>query len=156
MAKMNSSSNFTNAGQSFGPPLIGALLRRPWEAVQRHMLERLHERGFTDFDAAYLQICRYPGPQGLRPSEVAAQLGMSKQAVNYLLGELERRGYLERRADPQEDGRSRRVWLTARGVEAVGVIREAVSEMETAWSQQLGEQRFARLRTLLVDLNKLT
>jgi DNA-binding MarR family transcriptional regulator len=89
------------------------------------------------------------------PGHAQQRADQRRQAVNYLLGELERRGYLERRADPQ-DGRSRRVWLTARGVEAVGVIREAVSEMETAWSQQLGEQRFARLRTLLVDLNKLT
>jgi len=79
---------------------------------------------------------------------------MSKQALNYLLGELERRDYLERQADPQ-DGRSRRIVLTARGTAAVGVIREAVAEMEAAWSQQLGEKRFAQLRALLVDLNGL-
>ena len=24
-------------GEAFGPPLIGALLRMPWESVQRHM-----------------------------------------------------------------------------------------------------------------------
>ena len=38
----------------FGPPMIGALLRIPWEAVQRHMLKRLHEHGFDDLDAAHL------------------------------------------------------------------------------------------------------
>jgi DNA-binding MarR family transcriptional regulator len=139
----------------FGPPLIGALLRMPWEAVQRRMLERLHERGFEDFDPAYLQIFRYPGPQGLRPSEVAAQRRMSKQAVNYLLGELERLDYLERRADPA-DRRSKRVVLTKRGVAAVAVIRAAVGEMETAWAEQLGEKRFAQLRSLLVELNQVT
>src|SRR5215475_8449634 len=111
MVKQGSSSHFTTE-EPFGPPLIGALLRMPWEAVQRHMLERLHERGFEDFDAAYLQVFRYPGPQAMRPSDVAVQLGMSKQALNYLLGELERRDYLERQADPQ-DGRSRRIVLTA-------------------------------------------
>jgi hypothetical protein len=55
MIETTSSSHFTKAamdGEPFGPPLIGALLRMPWEAVQRHMLERLHERGFDDFDAA--------------------------------------------------------------------------------------------------------
>src|SRR3954454_8207799 len=106
------------------PPLIGALLRSPWEAVQRHMLERLHERGFADFDAAYLTVFQYPGPQGARPSELAARLRISKQALNYLLGELERLGYLERRADP-DDLRSKRIALTPRGIAAVGVIREA-------------------------------
>ena len=54
-----------------GPPLIGALLRIPWEDVQRHMLERLHERGFDDLDAAHLNVFQYPGPQGARPSELA-------------------------------------------------------------------------------------
>ena len=142
------------AEQPFGPPLIGALLRAPWEAVQRHMLERLHERGFADFDAAYLTVFQYPGPQGSRPSELAARLRISKQALNYLLGELERLGYLERRADP-DDLRSKRIALTPRGIAAVGVIREAVGEIETAWAQQLGAERFDELRNLLLELNQL-
>src|SRR3954467_2239983 len=79
------------------PPLIGALLRAPWEAVQRHMLERLHERGFADFDAAYLNVFQDPGPQGARPSDLAARLRISKQALNHQLGQLEKLGYLERR-----------------------------------------------------------
>jgi DNA-binding MarR family transcriptional regulator len=137
-----------------GPPLIGALLRLPWEAVQRHMLERLHERGFEDFDAAYLNVFQYPGPQGSRPSELAARMRISKQALNYLLGELERLGYLERRPDP-DDLRSKRITLTPRGVDAVGVIREAVGEVEATWAQQLGSKRFARLRGLLLELNQL-
>ena len=140
---------------SVRPPLIGALLRMPWEAVQRRMLERLHERGFDDLDAAHLNVFKYPGPQGARPSELAARLRMSKQALNYLLGELERLDYLERRPDP-DDLRSKRVALTRRGNCAVGVIREAVGELETAWAQQLGPERFAQLHSLLLDLNQLT
>ena len=58
----------------FGPPMIGALLRVPLEAVHRHMLERLHENGFEDFDQAYVPVFHYPGPQGLRPTDIAAQL----------------------------------------------------------------------------------
>ena len=158
MTADNSSSTFTKTprgAEPFGPPLIGALLRMPWEAVQRHMLERLHERGFDDFDVAYLNVFQYPGPQGVRPSDLAARLRISKQALNYLLGELERLGYLERRQDP-EDLRSKRIALTARGTSAIGVIREAVSEMEATWAEQLGPKRFAQLRNLLLDLNQPT
>jgi DNA-binding MarR family transcriptional regulator len=157
MAAPSSSSHFTKSpadGDPFGPPLIGALLRIPWEAVQRHMLVRLHERGFDDLDAAHLNVFQYPGPQGARPSELAGRLRISKQALNYLLGELERLGYLERRPDP-DDQRSKRVALTPRGASAVGVIREAVGEVETAWAEQLGPKRFARLRGLLLELNRL-
>src|SRR3954453_12960906 len=99
MARGTSSSDFKkqrHPEQAFGPPLIGALLRVPWEAVQRRMLERLHEHGFDDLDAAHLNVFQYPGPQAARPSELAARLGITKQALNYLLGELERLEYLQR------------------------------------------------------------
>src|SRR4051812_43135763 len=144
MTARSPSSSFTNTGaeaQPFGPPLIGALLRVPWEAVQRHMLERLQESGFEDLDAAHLNVFQYPGPQGARPSELASRLRISKQALNYLLGQLERLGYLERRPDP-DDLRSKRLVLTARGTSAIGVIREAVAEVESDWAKQLGVKRF--------------
>ena len=146
------SNNFTISAEPFGPPLIGALLRAPWEAVQRHILTRLHEHGFDDFDAAYLPVFTYPGPQGTRPTELAARLRISKQSLNYLLGELERRGYVERRPDP-DDLRSKRIVLTPRGTSTVPVIRDAVAEMEAAWSARLGAKRFGQLRRLLLDLN---
>ena len=135
----------------FGPPLIGALLRIPWETVQQHMLERLRERGFDDFDRAYFAVFRYPGPQGARPTDIAARLGMSKQALNYLLRELERLGYLEREPHP-DDLRSKRIVLTRRGVAAIGVIRDAVAEVEASWEQRLGPKRFDQLRNLLLEL----
>ena len=134
--------------------MIGALLRMPWEQVLRRMLERLHGHGFDDLDAPHLNLLLYPGPHGARPSELAARRGISKQAVNYLLGELERLRYLERRADPN-DRRSKRVVLTPRGELAAHTIREAVSEIERDWEQQLGPERFAQLRGLLLELNQL-
>jgi DNA-binding MarR family transcriptional regulator len=78
---------------------------------------------------------------------------MSKQALGYLLGELERLGYLERRPDP-DDLRSKRVSLTPRGTAAISVIRDAVGEIETTWAQQLGPKRFDQLRKLLLDLSQ--
>jgi DNA-binding MarR family transcriptional regulator len=160
MAQRTKSSRFTNSGiaageSSFGPPLIGALLRMPWEAVQEHMLARLHEEGFTDFDPSYLTVFRFPSPHGERPSELATRRRVSKQALNHLLGRLEQRGYLERVADP-DDGRSKRISLTPRGAKAVAVIREAVTEVEDRWAEQLGRKRFNQLRILLEELNDPT
>ncbi len=154
MPNGNKSSRFTNSAppDSFGPPLIGALLRTPWQAVQQRMLERLHEQGFDDFDPSYLTVFQYPGPHGRRPSELAASRRVSKQALNHLLGQLEQRGYLSRETDP-DDGRSKRIALTPRGTKAVIVIREAVTEMEEIWAKQLGPDRFDQLRTLLRELN---
>ena len=156
MTPPNSSSAFTKRpGTSpYGPPLIGALLRMSVETVRERMLERLHERGFDDLAPAHLIVMQYPGPQGLRPSDLAAQLRMSKQALNYLLGELERLGYVERLPDP-DDLRSRRISVTKRGDAIAAVIREAVGEIEAEWTEQLGAGRFEELRSLLVELNGL-
>jgi DNA-binding MarR family transcriptional regulator len=126
----------------------------PWEVVRRRMLARLHEHGFDDLQLPHLAVFQYPGPAGARPSELAARVGMSKQAVNYLLGELERLGYLERRPHP-DDLRSKRIVLTSRGAAVVLVIREAVGEVERDWARQLGPDRFEQLRALLLDLNRL-
>jgi DNA-binding MarR family transcriptional regulator len=156
MTRTTPSSDFTSSGSgdpSVGPPLIGALLRMPWEMVRQRMLERLHARGFDDLDVPHLNVLQYPGPDGVRPSELAARLRVSKQALNYLLGQLERLGYLERLADEQ-DLRSRRISLTRRGHEALRAIRDAVAEVEAEWAELLGARRFAQLRGLLVELSE--
>jgi DNA-binding MarR family transcriptional regulator len=127
----------------------------PVDVVHRRMFERLHERGFTDFDPAHLIVFQWPGPDDTRPSELAARLQISKQALNYLLGQLEQLGYLERRPDAH-DQRGRRITVTKRGRAAICVIRAAVDEIETAWAEQLGAERFAQLKTLLLTLNQLT
>jgi DNA-binding MarR family transcriptional regulator len=135
--------------------MIGALLRMPVDAVWARILARLHDAGFDDLVPAHMSVMRWPGPQGRRPSEIAKQTGMTKQAVNYLLRQLEQLGYLERVDDP-DDQRSKRIELTDRGAAAVVVIRDAVGEVEAAWADRLGAERFAELRGLLVELNDST
>ena len=153
MTNRNKSSAFTDSREDFGPPMIGALLRMPWERVVRRMLERLHAEGFEDLDMAHLNLLLYPGPQGARPSELAAQRGITKQAANYLLGQLEGLGYLKRQPDAG-DGRSKRIALTDRGERAAYTIRDAVRDVERDWQTQLGQDRFAQLKALLLELNE--
>lgn len=137
------------------PPLIGALLRVPFETVRDRMLAGLHQRGYTDLIAAHLNVLQYPGPENQRPSELAAQTRMTKQALNYLLGQLEQLGYLTRQED-NADQRSKRIHLTTRGHAAIKAIREVVLEVEAEWEQQLGRRRFAQLRDLLAELHPIT
>jgi DNA-binding MarR family transcriptional regulator len=140
-------------GQNQTPaPLIGALLRVPWEAVRERMLAGLHARGFSDLTAANLNVLQYPGPDKVRPSELAARTRMTKQALNYLLGQMEEGGYLRRREDP-DDQRSKRVELTNRGHRAARAIREIVMEVEAEWEHELGASEFSHLRRLLTRLN---
>lgn len=135
-----------------GPAMIGALMRLPWEAVSFRLLRALHENGFDDIDSPQLGVLLWPGPHGMRPSDLAARMRITKQALNYLLGDLERLGYLERHPDP-DDRRARRIALTERGRSLVPVLRAAVVETEREWAAALGEDRFAQLRELLIELN---
>jgi DNA-binding MarR family transcriptional regulator len=126
----------------------------PWETIREGILDGLSERGFTDLNASHLSVMLYPGPQGRRPSEVAAQRNMSKQAVNYILGQLEEMGYLIR-LDDTDDQRFKRIALTERGRDAGLAMREVVREIEVDWESRLGPDRYAELRTLLADLNAI-
>jgi DNA-binding MarR family transcriptional regulator len=152
---MSLSSGFTQSDVGpTPPPLIGALLRVPWEAVRERMLAGLHERGFTDLVAAHVDVWRYPGPENQRPLDLAIQTRMTKQALNYLLGQLERLGYLTRETD-SNDQRSKRIRLTSKGRAATNAIYETIQDVETEWEQQLGPRKFAQLRGLLTELNAI-
>jgi DNA-binding MarR family transcriptional regulator len=133
-------------------PLIGALVRRPTEAVHLRILREAHEAGFTDLVPAHLAVLRYPGPNGRRPSELAAEVGTTKQAMNYLLGQLEQLDYL-RRGDDLDDQRSKRVQLTKRGEALRRVIRRSVARIEADLETELGAASYTQLRELLVRLN---
>lgn len=156
MLNPDSSNHLTEypATAEVGPPMIGALLRLPWDAVAHRILAALHEHGFDDIDAPHLGVILWPGPEGMRPSDLAARMRVTKQALNYLLGSLERLGYLERRPDPS-DGRARRIALTERGRSIVPVVRNAVSEVEREWVEALGPERFVELREILLELAKV-
>jgi DNA-binding MarR family transcriptional regulator len=135
-----------------GAPLLGALMRMPVDEIRRRMLAALHEQGFDDLIPAHLIVLRWPGPDGLRPVEVAGQTGMSKQALNYLLGQLEETGYLERVDDP-DDRRSKRIRMTKRGWAAGKVMRAAVGEVEREFVDAHGKKELANLLELLTHLN---
>ena len=141
----------TTSEPSLGPPLLGALLRMPVDVIRARMLAALHEAGFDDLVPAHLVVLRWPGPQGRRPSEIAAHSDMSKQAMNYLLGQLEALGYLERRPDPS-DHRGRLVHLTRRGAAAGATMRATVEQVEREWAELVGTEDVDQLRTLLQRL----
>src|SRR6201984_3318331 len=149
---MSLSSGFTQP--DVGPLPPAALMRVPWERVRQRMLTGLHDRGFTDLVAAHVDVWRYPGPENQRPSELATQTRMTKQALNYLLGQLEQLGYLTRETD-SNDQRSKRIRLTPKGRAATKAIYETVQDVETEWEQKLGPRKFSQLRRLLTELNEI-
>jgi DNA-binding MarR family transcriptional regulator len=134
------------------PPLLGALLRLPAQAVQRRIIAGLNRAGFADLRLPHINVFLYPGPEGARPGELAERAGMSKQAMNQLLQSLERLGYIRRDDANEEDRRARLVHLTERGQAAYDEISEVLIEIEVEWRETLGDERFSRLKELLSDV----
>ncbi len=134
-------------------PKIGALLRLAAERSHALLYARLREAGYSDLRPAHFVLFQFPGPHDVRPVELAARLGMTKQALTPLLNDLERFGYVERRPAP-DDGRGRVLWLTGRGLAYVGAIKEIVTGIEAEWSARLGAERFAIVKEALRELTE--
>ncbi len=76
-------------------------------------------------------------------TEIAAELGVTQQAVSKVVAELVTLGHAEVVADPA-DRRRRPVGLTARGRAAVRAARAARSEVDSTVRAALGDDEFAR------------
>jgi len=127
---------------------IGAMLRVVWQWVRDQLHAGVVAAGFDDLNAAHVGLWRYPGLDGLRPSQLADQLGITKQSVNDLLGHLERHGYLERVPD-SADGRVRVIRLTAKGRQLEKAIYAEAGAAQTRIAEILGPRRFAQLHSSL-------
>ena len=128
--------------------LIGALLRVPAQAIQRRIINELNAAGFKGLTVAHMAALQFPSPDGVRPGVLAVRAGMSKQAMNRLLGSLEDLGYLVR-SDAPDAGRARIVYFTKRGHAAYAKILDLLRDIERDWRAELGPEDFAQLKKLL-------
>ncbi len=128
--------------------LIGALLRVPAHVIQCRIINELNAAGFEGLTTPHMAVLQFPSPDGVRPGVLAERAGMSKQAVNRLLGSLEDLGYVVR-SDAPDEGRARIVQFTKRGHAAYAKIHDILRDIEREWSAELGPKDFAKLKELL-------
>ena len=134
-------------------PQVGALLRMAYQVTRKHQLGALKAHGFGDLNQALLNVMVHPYPDGMRPSDLAERINMTKQATNYLLGQLEALGYIERRA---QKGSSRRlVFVTRRGWQSIDLHRAVTVEIEARWAKAIGQKRFKDFKETLGQLAAL-
>jgi DNA-binding MarR family transcriptional regulator len=111
-------------------------------AVAGDLTQRIHEgvvaRGFPDLRPAHGFAFARLAPAGATVTDLAAHLGVTKQAASQLVDEVERKGYVERRPHPG-DARARLVVLTERGWACTRAAEEAAGEVVGKWAELLGE-----------------
>lgn len=131
-------------------PYVGALLRMAHQEARTRLLAALAERGFGDINQAHFGLFQYPPIDGMRPIDLAKRLAMSKQALNHLLGQLEKFGYLERRRELPNGPAT--VHLTERGWLVLESNVATMRQLEADWQKKLGKQRFSDLKGMLKEL----
>ena len=129
-------------------PRLPALFRMLSQRAYRDVLEQVVAAGFDDIRLAHWPVLQWPGPEGERPSALAARAGTSKQAINHVLRDLEQLGYLELRPDP-DDSRARLVAMTARGQALVEVMFAAAAATERAFESALTDDQSLELKATL-------
>jgi DNA-binding MarR family transcriptional regulator len=131
---------------------IGRLLLRAQRDFDAELNARLRERGYPDVRLAHSALFAHIDTEGTRSSELAERAGMTKQGMGQLVGDLEKKGYVERVEDPA-DRRAKLVRLTKKGRHHVRNAREIISEIEEAYARRLADGRLETLRTILKDLS---
>ncbi len=135
--------------------MLGILLRTPWQAIRARIHSELVAAGFDDVRPRDLAVLQWPGPEGMRAIDIAANASMSKQAVKPLIDHLEQRGYLERVPDP-DDHRAQRIRTTPRGQQLMAAASAIITTIEQDIEEKLGSRIHAQLRAILEDLATIT
>ncbi|NTF88172.1 MarR family transcriptional regulator [Agrobacterium rhizogenes] len=151
MSMFNEMTKQPSPSEELRPPFFGALLRIVWQDVRNRMHDAIHDAGFTDFQDAHFAVFSYPLPDGIRPSELARQKKMSRQAINYLITQLEELGYVERRAPENSDRRL--IYLSARGQEIAETIFTCLRKLHAEWAEEIGHERFDVFLDVLKQLS---
>jgi DNA-binding MarR family transcriptional regulator len=132
------------------------MLGMVWQWVRDRLYAGVVATGCDDLSAAHVGLWRYPGLEGLRPSQLADRRGITKQSVNDLLGHLEQHGYLSRVPDPA-DRRARVIRLTSKGWRLQRTIYAEAGAAQRQIAEVLGPRRFAQLhRSLELLTEQLT
>ena len=131
---------------------LGHLLFRSARLLDEEALARVRaQSGISTLRPAHTKLLPHIDLGGTRLTDLAARLGVSKQAAGQLVDEMIGMGMLERAPHP-DDGRARMVRFSARGrrglLHGLGVLREIEGEL----AAKLGARDVAALRRLLARL----
>jgi DNA-binding MarR family transcriptional regulator len=132
-------------------PLIGLLLRLVYQHHAQDIEAALQEAGFDDIRPAHANVFPFVPPEGITVAGLAELARVRKQTMAQAVEQLERAGYVERRPNPG-DGRSRLVFLTARGASVKPVTHATAERVEERWAELTGPEELEALRATLLRL----
>lgn len=130
---------------------LGMLAARLAKAFEGEVFEQLTRAGYPDLRVRHSVLLGALDSTGLRLTQLAAQAGMTPQAMGELVDDLEQGGYLSRRADPA-DRRARLIVATPKGERALADCLRIVASIEASYARRLGAERFEAVQGALAEL----
>lgn len=129
-------------------PNLGRLLLDGFRWIDHGLVESLNVTLGLELTSAQSLLFADLPLAGVRQSDLARSLGVSRQAVNELVRGLERQQLVEVVADPA-DGRSKLVRPTARGRESIRMALQTFTELENELRSRIGDRSVDQLRRAL-------
>jgi DNA-binding MarR family transcriptional regulator len=130
---------------------LPALLTQAKDITIDLLHRQLREEGFEGIRYRHGSVFRFIDPDGSRLTALAERSGLTKQAIGEVVDELERLGYVERAADPN-DRRAKIIRLTERGVAGQVAAARIIGDIEQRWAGHLGQDRIAMLRRTMAEI----
>ena len=130
---------------------LGLMLAKAYQEFVNELHATLGARGFTDLGRSDGFVFRALADQPATVSELATRLGISKQGAGQIIEDMERRGYVRRRQDP-DDARARPVELAARGQHALAAARAFHQQYERRLARQHGRAAMRDVRAVLTAM----
>lgn len=127
---------------------LGILLGLAYQRFVDDLRAALAVAGFDDLGGAYGFVFRALADVELSQRELARLLAITDQGTAKLVDEMEARGYLERRADP-DDARVKRLRLATRGRAALTAARRFHAAFERRLARDLGAAPLCTARRAL-------
>ena len=124
---------------------------RLWDAAavwKEKFAAEMIKAGHDWYGEARSSVVPYIGLEGTRQADIVAKMGVSKQAVQQLIVDLESAGIVYREPDPT-DGRGRIVRFTEAGIAAQRDSAKAKKVVEDQMRAELGAENFETLFALL-------
>lgn len=130
---------------------VGQLLFKAARLLNERALGVIQTRSGAKVRMAHTALLPHIAWEGTRSTELAQRLGISKQAVGQLIGDLEAMGVVQREPDPS-DGRASLVRFTEHGQQALMHGLAVLKELEDELQQEVGA---STMRVLKAGLSML-
>jgi DNA-binding MarR family transcriptional regulator len=117
---------------------VGIVLWRAATMWRTEFREKMAERGYPWHMTAAGEVLSQLGPSGISQSALTDLMGVSKQAVQQLVDQLEAQGVVRREPDPT-DGRARTVMLTELGLKDFAERNRVKRAIEARYRDKLGD-----------------